>query len=205
MATRVLTTSKHMRNSMEAIEKEDLSKAQVPSWLIKALSPRKIFKILVPLDGSEFAEDALTHLGNLTEKFGEGSSEIILLRVIEPFAPPYRYPPRMPMDFKEYLQWEKEQAADICVRYLAKIQKRLSKSGLNSRYVVLDGLPIHVISQYARRNDIDLIVMSSHGRTGIKRWIFGSITEKVIHNSVCPVFAVRGLNDRSIILHVNVI
>jgi len=202
MVTKTLTEI--TRNKVLPSE-EDRQSVKIPAWLVKALSPRKTFRMLVPLDGSEVAEEALKHLIGLDEKFGGKASDIILLRVIEPFAPPFRYPPKMQMDFKEYLEYEKRCAFDICTQYLAKIQKKMDRSGITCRYMIQEGMPAEAISNYALKNGVDLIVISSHGRKGLHRWVFGSIAEKVIRSAACPVFVIRGLNRKSIVLHANVV
>jgi nucleotide-binding universal stress UspA family protein len=76
-------------------------------------------------------------------------------------------------------------------QYLAKIEKRLRDSGLNVRSEVLIGKPAETIVQYASENRASLIVMSTHGRSGPGRWVFGSVAEKVLHGVTTPILLVR--------------
>lgn len=175
-----------------------LHNSKIPVWLINSNAKKRSFprkgqkiSILVPLDGSKLAEGILKHVNVLSSQMGKENVEIHIFRAIELFAPPFIYPPEMPINLEEYLQYEKKRAADICVEYLQKIFKKIEKEGLQASYATLEGNPADAIIDYANKKDIDLIVMSTHGRTGISRWAFGSIAEKVMQSSPCPVFMVR--------------
>ena len=71
------------------------------------------------------------------------------------------------------------------------MQKQLEKEGIKSKYAVQDGIPADVIIDYSNKNDIDMIIMSTHGRPGLSRWAFGSIAEKVVQSAGSSVFLVR--------------
>jgi nucleotide-binding universal stress UspA family protein len=175
-----------------------LHNANVPVWLIKADTAKKTFvrkgskiKILAPLDGSKLAEQALDSLIGLSEQFGADNLEITIFRVSELFSPPYIYPPEMPISIEEYLEYEKKRTTEICFAYMKKIEKKLEKEGLDVKTAVEEGVPAEVIVDFANKHSIDLIVMSTHGRTGFSAWAFGSIAEKVLKAAPCPVFLVR--------------
>jgi nucleotide-binding universal stress UspA family protein len=175
-----------------------LHNAKTPVWLIKADNAKKTLvkkgqkiKMLVPLDGSKLAEEALKHVTELAEQFGLDNVDIILFRVSELFSPPFIYPPEMPISIEEYLEYEKKRTTEICEAYLDKIEKKLAKEGLKTRKAITEGIPADVIINYTGKQDIDLIIMSTHGRTGFSRWAFGSIAEKVLKGASCPVFLVR--------------
>ena len=171
--------------------------AEAPVWMVRAGQQKPArkkgqkIKLLVPLDGSKVAEGALKHVTALADQIGSNSMDIILFRAIELFSPPYIYPPEMPLNMEEYLEYEKKRTKDICIHYLEKMQKKLEKDGIESGYAVNDGIPADVIIDYANNNDIDAIVMSTHGRTGFSRWAFGSIAEKVVQGAGSSVFLVR--------------
>ncbi len=76
-------------------------------------------------------------------------------------------------------------------RYLDRIAKRLEAKGIKVRTQVLFWPPAEAIAAYAERNDVNIIVMSSHGRSGPSRWAHGSIADKVIRISRVPVLMVR--------------
>jgi nucleotide-binding universal stress UspA family protein len=143
-------------------------------------------KILAPLDGSELAECTLEHLRTLV--LGCGIPEVVLLRVIEPL------PPRMlgsvahvTSDILIDMENEGEKEAQ---RYIRNIAKILKKEGINATPVLLTGHPAEEILNYANTNDVDLIIMSTHGRSGIKRLLMGSVTNKILSNSLVPILTI---------------
>jgi nucleotide-binding universal stress UspA family protein len=132
-------------------------------------------KILVPLDGSKTAESALEHVKTI----GKGCNvpEVDLLFVVEPILPG--------------LYETNKQARELLVSwakvYLAGVEKNLGKDGVNARPVVIEGKAADTILDYAAKNGIDVIVMSTHGRSGPSRWAFGSVAGKVLQASTVPV------------------
>jgi nucleotide-binding universal stress UspA family protein len=97
----------------------------------------------------------------------------------------------MPISIEEYLEYEKKRTTEICHAYLENIQKQLAEQKLNVKIAVEEGIPADIIITFAKKHAIDLIVMSTHGRTGFSHWAFGSIAEKVLKGAPCPVFLVR--------------
>ena len=148
-------------------------------------------KILVPLDGSKLAECALNHVKKL---FQEGPvGEIILLNAVvidlpwreltvgeEGHAINFDYPA-----FKEvYLDKSK--------KYLASVQSRLSAEGIKAQIETIESNgPSQTITDYAQNNGIDLIVIATHGYTGMKKMLLGGIAFKVLHQSNVPVLLIR--------------
>jgi nucleotide-binding universal stress UspA family protein len=170
--------------------------SKVPVWLVKAAScgvsyKRRQLRILVPLDGSRVAESVLPHLEALESQLTHNKPEFALMRVCEVFAPPFTYPPSMSMSWEEYLKYETSRCKEICRSYLADIQTRMKKRKLKTATVVSEGNPADVLIGYVKKNPIDLVVMSTHGRTGISKWAFGSIAEKVLKGADCPILLIR--------------
>ena len=91
---------------------------------------------------------------------------------------------------KDVLRQAELNSQDEARDYLDKIKNTLVKDGLTVQAVVVDGRPAEEILNYARNNKIDLMVMTSHGRAGISRWFFGSVSEKVLQHSAVPVLIV---------------
>ncbi len=175
-----------------------LHESGTPVWLIRAdacqeavFNTDQQIAMLVPLDGSDLAGEVLDHVGELAQHFGLESTDIVLVRVCELFFPPYTYPPPTPLSWEEYLEYETKRCKEICQRYLSKIEGQLKKDGLSVRSEVLEGSPADAIVDYANKNAFNLIVMSTHGRTGLRRWAFGSIAEKVLNGASTPIFLVR--------------
>ncbi len=142
-----------------------------------------IKKILVSLDGSRLAEKALPYARTLAQKF---DAELILVRVLQPMIimSDYGY---VPFYQSQVLQEE----ADAKV-YLSSIQKKFSNLGLTIHIEILEGNPVaETIIDMARETAVDLIVMSTHGRSGLSQWVYGSVANKVLQHAPCPIFLVR--------------
>jgi len=71
------------------------------------------------------------------------------------------------------------------------VKERLTRKGIKARSVVETGQPAERIIEYANEEDVDLIALSTHGRSGMGRWLFGSVADKVVHGSEKPVLLVR--------------
>jgi nucleotide-binding universal stress UspA family protein len=139
-------------------------------------------KILVPLDGSELAKKALDQAEKLAKLF---DSEIILLQVV-PFMPIYGAPELVtPLIVDE----KHKESAD---RYLANLAGELKAKGHKVSSTVKTGQQVATeIIDFAKANGVDLIVMNTHGRSGISRWFLGSVTLKVLTRAETPILLVR--------------
>jgi len=146
-------------------------------------------KILVPLDGSKLAECALPYVEELAR--GCGTEEVILVSVTER-VPGYRAfeDPSQPLGqrFIPEAAGKKEKPAQ---RYLGRIAKAMKAQGIKVDTEVLLGDPAEEIVSYAKHPGCDIIVMSSHGRSGPSRWAYGSVADKVFRASCVPVLMVR--------------
>lgn len=141
-------------------------------------------RILVPLDGSRLAEQALSCALTL----GQGlSAELVLFRAVS-----------IPSDVREALDKVRlkpdpllDQLETEAGEYLDAMSHLLPKNGLSFGHVVRRGLAADAIVDYVEQTDIKLIVMASHGYTGIKRWRHGSVAERVLQSASVPVLLVR--------------
>lgn len=139
--------------------------------------------ILVPLDGSDLAEHVLPHVCALAASSG---ASIVLLRV--PAEPIYDYLPPDPQLASE-LRRDVETGAQV---YLDEVAARLAELGLSVTTKVAGGGPIHeAILDVAREHGVDLIAMSTHGRSGIARMVIGSVADQVVRHSPMPVLLIR--------------
>ena len=148
----------------------------------------KVRRILVPLDGSAFGEAALPY----AEEFaGAVGAEVILLQSVAPhhfeIDLAETRSPHLSKLSEEYLEHAKAAAGD----YLATIQKRLSGLGIVTHCVVEIGPPADRITAYAKQKEIDLIALSTHGRSGISAMVMGSVANKVFHSAEVPVLLVK--------------
>jgi len=136
--------------------------------------------ILAPLDGSELAECVLPHIVAIARSF---NAEITLLRMLEK-----NQANGSPQLF-DLLNWQiNKTKANV---YLEKIKVFIQESGLRVRMAVLEGLIAQGITDYAQNQGIKLIVLSSHGRSGLTHWGISSITQKIILSAPTSVLIVR--------------
>jgi nucleotide-binding universal stress UspA family protein len=145
-------------------------------------------KILVPLDGSEFAEKVLPHVETLARCTG---AAIVLLRVaVYPYEGASAAADMagfMPVSMPERMEEVRTEAAD----YMKKVSEDLRARGLQISTVVRDGNPGEVIVEFAHAEGVDLIAMSTHGRTGLGRALFGSVAEQVLRGAGKPLLLIR--------------
>lgn len=151
-----------------------------------------IKKILVPLDGSKLAEKALPYAKALAQKF---EAKLILIRVLQTVLRPIVVMSsygdmidNVPPAFQD------ESEINLSKLYLKTV---LDKLHLPARIRVLEGFPeADTIIDFAGQESVDLIVMSTHGRSGISRWVYGSVAEKILQQAPCPVLLVRAKEAR---------
>lgn len=143
--------------------------------------------ILVPVDFSKHSKMALRYANDLAEMFG---ATIDLLHVVEEKPYPAFYT-KEEEKAKTY-----DQHPDIQEKAKNQLRALYSEVGgasADTRYHTVSGQPAHQIAEFADTNNSDLVVMSTHGRTGLKRMLIGSVTDKVVQQAPCPVFTVKTL------------
>jgi len=142
-------------------------------------------KVLVPLDGSELAECALSHVKTLVK--GGAAGEVIILNVIVVYIPGRN-------DYSGLIDINavRESLFMESGRYLADVESRFASDGITVKTVSLEGnRPADVISDYAQENGVQLIVIATHGYTGLKKVMFGSVALRVLHDSHVPILLIR--------------
>jgi nucleotide-binding universal stress UspA family protein len=144
-------------------------------------------KILVPLDGSVLAEKVLPHAVALAKGSG---AEVTLLTVVQLSlgftGTKLEAIPEAASERKTALRAE-------AMMYLEKIQRDLKEQGITARTVALEGDVAAQIITYAERQGFDLVAMATHGRSGIDRFVMGSIAEKVVRHTTKPVLLIRAI------------
>ena len=144
-------------------------------------------KIMVPLDGSELAECVFAHMDSLAR--GCLAKEIILVQAVEPFQYP-SYAGELtitPEDIRR-INAQNRVAAET---YLKKLVDRFKYENVNIRWEVFTGRPTEILADYANKNQVDLILMATHGRSGVSRWVWGSVADRMLRSSCVPVLMVR--------------
>ncbi len=139
-------------------------------------------KILVPLDGSDLAKRALDQAEELARTF---DAEIILFQVV-PFMPIYGSPELVtPLIIDE-------KQKDAAEKYLVSVTEELKKRGHRVTAMVRTGQQVAAeIIDFAKETGADLIVMGTHGRSGISRWVLGSVTLKLLTRAETPILLIR--------------
>jgi nucleotide-binding universal stress UspA family protein len=89
---------------------------------------------------------------------------------------------------RQQMNLNRQKAADD---YLAKLADSLNHPGTEFFGVVLEGNPVAMLTDYATNNAVDLIVIASHGRSGISRWVMGSVAERIVRTACVPVLMIR--------------
>jgi nucleotide-binding universal stress UspA family protein len=138
-------------------------------------------KILAPLDGSELSECSLELIRAIAT--GCHIPEVVLLRVVEPV-------PTVPQLSEDWRRNAEREALDSAQDYLSRLADNLKKEGVAAETIILKGRPAEEIVDYVKKNPVDLIIMSTHGRSGVSRWVFGSVAERVLRHSAVPVLLI---------------
>lgn len=208
--------------SLGSVADKVLRMAKAPVWVVRASIPIEVIhdqwpikSILVPLDGSVLAESVLPHVEAVAEQRGGELLEIVLLRVCEladmAFKPPASYhlipdlipglnpAPTGPANRQKDIEQEITKCKEVNQKYLAKVAKRLETVGLKVRTEVLvsktplEAKPADEILDYANRTATNLIIMATHGRSGLSRWAYGSVAERIVYGGNTPVLLIRPL------------
>ena len=138
-------------------------------------------RILLPLDGSTMAEQALPHAITQAKQFG---ALLILLRVLEPL-------PHVGGMSAADIDLIKQQTRERVQEYLDPLVTDIREKGISVQAFIVDGRPNTAILQFAEKNQVDLIVICSRGRSGLSRWLMGSVADRVVRGATGPVLLVR--------------
>lgn len=183
---------------MGSVADKVLRSAALPVLLVRAGMPKDVAyekwvspRLLVPLDGSEVAELVLPHVETLASHLGEADGDVILVRVCEPLVLPPVTAPETSVNWgtaaDEYMAKSRESAE----MYLSRVQKGLTDAGLKVSLQVLEGDPATEIIDHANKIKANLVVMATHGRSGLGRWAYGSVAQKVLQGASSPILMVR--------------
>lgn len=146
--------------------------------------------IMVPLDGSEFAEKALPQAIELAQRF---DSRVTLLMIV---PPPQLAAGGFIPDSAELYQHLRHAASTEADTYLRLQAEKLLAREIAVDHAVIEGEPVaECILDACENSDIDTIVMCTHGRSGLRRWVFGSVAEKLLRGTELPVVLVRPHKD----------
>ncbi|MBI2866804.1 MAG: universal stress protein [Chloroflexi bacterium] len=139
--------------------------------------------IVVPLDSSKLAEQVLPFVGQIA---GAVRGKVTLLHVVQPESLNTKRE-----EHRVYVDQLAERAQTLAQDYLRSVGKDLRKRGVETKEAVVFGKGAEAIATYATKNQADLVAMSTHGRTGLGRWVLGSVADRVLHTLDIPVLLVR--------------
>jgi len=140
--------------------------------------------LVVPLDGSKLAECVLPHVETLAK--GCHVENIIFLRMVEPFT-------RVVGEVFSQEQIERINSEMISEAegYLQVLLEGLRYNGVKTKSEVIVGRPAEGIAEYATKANADLIIIATHGHSGLSRWVWGSVADRTLRSSCVPVLMVR--------------
>lgn len=148
-------------------------------------------KVLVPLDGSELAECALNHIKNLAKDGSIG--EVVLLNAVVIDLPLRAINSDEDMfdrgfDYKAF----REAHLSKSRKYLDRVQEKLSAEGIKVKTASLEAnRPANLIIDYTEKNAVDMIVIATHGHSGMRNALLGSVAFRVLHEANVPVLLIR--------------
>jgi nucleotide-binding universal stress UspA family protein len=175
------------RWTLGSVAERILHQSTLPILLVRheTIAKDALKRLLVPLDGSALAEEVLPQAITLAQTTG---ASILLLQVIQTIDPTnQRLLFSTKAEAESALQWWTEESE----RYLERVGERLQAAAVPYATRVRTGDPDRVICATTVDAAIDLVVMSTHGRTGFRRWVYGSVANKVLRGVECPLLLMR--------------
>ena len=149
----------------------------------------KLSKILLPLDGSIVSENAVSHVIRLAQIT---KSEVVLLSVNAYPEIPSDRPPAAKPSWEEYALILMKEVREQARAYLERIAADCRKAGVNAKTSVIFGGVAEGIVRAAEESHADVIAMATHARTGIDRWVYGSVAAAVSSTTTLPMLLIRG-------------
>jgi len=142
-------------------------------------------RILLPLDGSPLAEQALPHATALAERF---QAELILLKVLVPLGSNPNLPPGAVKTAEAAMQ-------ELAKENLNQVAARVQKYGFPIKALTVTGRPHEEIVRFAETEPVDIVVICTRGHSGVSRWLMGSVADRVARSVSVPVLLVRAQKD----------
>ena len=143
-------------------------------------------KIMVPLDGSSLAECVLPHVEAIAG--GCPVRELVLLRIVEPERVYSVSDSPIDPNLAAARESERKKEAED---YLRSVVDRLDEPGLTCEIKSIVGRVAESLVDYCVENDVDLIIIATHGHSGVTRWVRGSVADKILGSSKIPVLMIR--------------
>ena len=146
--------------------------------------------IMVPLDGSQLAECVFPHLNAFIKGFAP--ERLLLVRVVEPIS----ISSAIQASEMEIIKKNEEDRVVQAGTYLEAVRRRLDSGDSEVSTIVPVGMVADALVDLAGDEAVDLILIATHGRSGISRWVRGSVADRILHSARVPVVMVRALPER---------
>jgi len=186
---------------MGGVADKVLRASKVPVWFVHAGIPDAVpynkwpsKTFIVPLDGSERSESVLPHVETLARQRTIEPVNITLLRICDPPIAPSYYSPELsgvPLNWGEFMEQEMTRGKQAAFEYLSDLKERLKDTGANITTEILVGKAGDEIIEYAAKNPYSVIVMTTHGRSGLSRLVYGSVAESVLMGVSNPTLVIK--------------
>ena len=144
-------------------------------------------KIMVPLDGSKLAECVLPHVESLVKAGQVG--ELVFVRVAETYSFSLMSGEEVPKP-DDIIRFDAEARA-AAEKYIQTVVNRAKSNGWNVRGEILIGRPSVKLAEYANEGGFDLVIIATHGRSGVSRWVWGGVADRLLRAVCIPVLMVR--------------
>ncbi len=169
-----------------SVTEKVLRAAPCPVLVVRSEEPMR--NVLITVDGSELSHTALVPGLEAARRLG---ADVCLLRVYQ--AGELTRDERVQLDWIDQEKHSKlhEGARASALAYLHGLARQSELPGQEIRVAAMEGSPAHTILDFAQAQGYELIVMASHGRSGLRRWVYGSVTEKVMRGAHCNVLITR--------------
>jgi len=142
-------------------------------------------QILLTLDGSPLAEQALPHAVTLAERF---NAELILFKVLAPLTSNISLPPGAVKSAEAAMR-------ELAIEYLDRVAASVQEKGFSIKVVTVTGRPHEEIVRFSETEQVDIVVICTRGHSGISRWLMGSVADRVARSVNVPVLLVRASKD----------
>jgi nucleotide-binding universal stress UspA family protein len=188
------------RWGMGSVADKILRASKVPVWLVHATTEKVLpydqwptRTMLVPLSGADVSSTVLPHALTLAKQSG-ALTEVVLLQVVEPPAAPSYYSPELtgiPFNWGQFAEQATSRGKKNAAEYLSSVETQFKTEGIPVRSIVTTGTAAEEIINFATKNPYTVIVMATHGRSGFRRFVYGSIAESVLFGTVNPIVLVK--------------
>lgn len=149
--------------------------------------------LLVPLSGTDLSATVIPHAKVLANQKG-APMDVVLMEVVEPPITPSYYSPEltgMPLNWGQFVEQEIARSKNAVKEYLSAIGTQFREMGIGVSSLILTGTPAEEIVTYANKNPYVVVIMATHGRTGLSRLVYGSVAQSVLYGITNPMVLVQ--------------